>query len=128
MIDLIGYRRFGHNETDEPAYTQPEMAALIKKKEPVREVFAAQLVEQGVMTQGRDRRARPGDLGHALAPPPASSRRTCRGRDEEQPTGGYELDRSPSPEVKTAVDADALQAPQRRAARHAGRASPSTRS
>ena len=69
MIDLIGYRRFGHNEADEPAYTQPEMAAIIKSKTPVRDLFAAQLVEQGVMTQGGDRRARPGDLGLAVAPP-----------------------------------------------------------
>ncbi len=51
MIDLIGYRRFGHNEADEPAYTQPEMAAIIKSKTPARDLFAAQLVEQGVMTQ-----------------------------------------------------------------------------
>ena len=46
VIDLIGYRRFGHNEADEPAYTQPEMAAKIKAKTPVREIYAAQLVEQ----------------------------------------------------------------------------------
>ena len=40
LIDLIGYRRYGHNEADEPAYTQPEMAAKIKAKKPVREIYA----------------------------------------------------------------------------------------
>ena len=51
LIDLIGYRRFGHNEADEPAYTQPEMAAKIKQKTPVRDLYAARLVEEGVVTQ-----------------------------------------------------------------------------
>ena len=46
LIDLIGYRRFGHNEADEPAYTQPEMYAKIKKHKRVRELWADQLIEQ----------------------------------------------------------------------------------
>ncbi len=50
LIDLIGYRRFGHNEQDEPAYTQPQMTELIKKHPTVRELFAARLVAQGVLT------------------------------------------------------------------------------
>src|SRR5207244_1304426 len=48
LIDLIGYRRFGHNEADEPAYTQPEMYQAIKKHPPVRELFARQLIEEGI--------------------------------------------------------------------------------
>ena len=51
LIDLIGYRRFGHNEADEPAYTQPEMYQVIKKHPPVRELFARQLIEQGVVSE-----------------------------------------------------------------------------
>ena len=47
LIDLIGYRRFGHNEADEPAYTQPEMYQVIKKHPPVRELFARQLIDHG---------------------------------------------------------------------------------
>ena len=50
LIDLIGYRRFGHNEQDEPAYTQPKMYDLIKSHPTVRELFAARLVAQGVLT------------------------------------------------------------------------------
>ncbi len=52
VIDLIGYRRYGHNETDEPAYTQPKMAAQIKAHPPVSEIYAEQLVKEGVVTAG----------------------------------------------------------------------------
>ena len=50
VIDLIGYRRYGHNETDEPAYTQPRMAAQIKAHQPVSELYAEQLVAEGVVS------------------------------------------------------------------------------
>ncbi|MDQ2872083.1 MAG: multifunctional oxoglutarate decarboxylase/oxoglutarate dehydrogenase thiamine pyrophosphate-binding subunit/dihydrolipoyllysine-residue succinyltransferase subunit, partial [Candidatus Eremiobacteraeota bacterium] len=50
VIDLIGYRRFGHNESDEPAYTQPEMYERIKAHPSVRELFANALIAQGVIT------------------------------------------------------------------------------
>ena len=50
VIDLVGYRRHGHNEQDEAAYTQPLMAQLIARHPPVRELYAKQLVEEGVLT------------------------------------------------------------------------------
>ncbi|MDE2480557.1 MAG: 2-oxo acid dehydrogenase subunit E2, partial [bacterium] len=50
VIDLIGYRRFGHNEQDEPAYTQPLMYDKIKSHPTARELFANKLIAQGVVT------------------------------------------------------------------------------
>jgi 2-oxoglutarate dehydrogenase E1 component len=52
VVDLVGYRRFGHNEQDEASYTQPLMAERIERQPPVRETYAACLVEEGVLTAG----------------------------------------------------------------------------
>jgi 2-oxoglutarate dehydrogenase E1 component len=51
VIDLVGYRRHGHNEQDEPAYTQPLMAARISRHPPVREQFARRLEERRIVTR-----------------------------------------------------------------------------
>jgi 2-oxoglutarate dehydrogenase E1 component len=51
FIDIICYRRHGHNESDEPAFTQPQMYKIIKDKPTVRDVYAKKLVDDGVMTQ-----------------------------------------------------------------------------
>jgi 2-oxoglutarate dehydrogenase E1 component len=51
VIDLVGYRRHGHNEQDEAAYTQPLMAARIERQPSVREHYARALIEEGVLTQ-----------------------------------------------------------------------------
>jgi 2-oxoglutarate dehydrogenase E1 component len=50
LVDLVGYRRHGHNEQDEAAYTQPLMAERIARQPTVREQLARSLVEEGVMT------------------------------------------------------------------------------
>jgi 2-oxoglutarate dehydrogenase E1 component len=49
VIDLVGYRRFGHNEGDEPAYTQPAMYETIASHPTVREAYQARLVEAGIL-------------------------------------------------------------------------------
>src|SRR4051812_10039459 len=51
VIDLVGYRRHGHNEGDEPAYTQPLMYERIKRLPSVRERYASELVQAGVITK-----------------------------------------------------------------------------
>ncbi len=51
VVDLVGYRRHGHNEQDEAAYTQPLMAAEVAAHATAREQLAARLVEEGVVTQ-----------------------------------------------------------------------------
>ncbi|WP_308911631.1 2-oxoglutarate dehydrogenase E1 component [Pseudokordiimonas caeni] len=50
VIDMICYRRFGHNESDEPAFTQPLMYAAIKTHPGVVDVYAKRLKEEGVLT------------------------------------------------------------------------------
>ena len=49
VIDLVGYRRHGHNEADEPTYTQPLMYGRIKDHRTVRELYAEALAEAGVI-------------------------------------------------------------------------------
>jgi 2-oxoglutarate dehydrogenase E1 component len=49
VVDLVGYRRFGHNEQDEAAYTQPLQTERIADQPPVREIYASVLEEEGVV-------------------------------------------------------------------------------
>jgi 2-oxoglutarate dehydrogenase E1 component len=107
VVDLVGYRRFGHNEQDEPAYTQPLMAQRIAVQPSVRELFARRLVGEQVVSEEEatamldEASARLREAHErfrlALAEPPEG---------EPQPT--------PSPaaagDVSTAVPADRLRA------------------
>ncbi|HEX5928563.1 MAG TPA: multifunctional oxoglutarate decarboxylase/oxoglutarate dehydrogenase thiamine pyrophosphate-binding subunit/dihydrolipoyllysine-residue succinyltransferase subunit [Solirubrobacterales bacterium] len=114
VIDVIGYRRFGHNETDEPAYTQPAMAAKIKSHPPVSEIYAEQLIGEGVVSAE--------EVGHAsehrreeMAAALKQLREKMEAGEYEDPTvtgattsTGELLDRTASPPVHTAVPAEQL--------------------
>ena len=83
VIDLIGYRRFGHNETDEPAYTQPLMYERIKNHPPVRKLYAERLAAEGAVSRrGRrgDRRGRLPGGGRRPRGAQALDRRAARDR------------------------------------------------
>jgi len=51
IIDMLCYRKYGHNEGDEPSYTQPLLYKKIRKMVPVREIYQEQLVESGIITE-----------------------------------------------------------------------------
>ena len=51
LIDLVGYRRHGHNETDEPAFTQPKLYEKVRAHPTPVKVWAARLVAEGVVTE-----------------------------------------------------------------------------
>jgi 2-oxoglutarate decarboxylase len=116
VIDVIGYRRFGHNETDEPAYTQPTIAAKIKAHPPVSEIYAERLIGEGTVSAeevGKDSDERHAEMSGALK----ALREKIEAGEYEDPTvtgattsTGELLDRTASPPVHTAVEADKLRA------------------
>ncbi|MFL6831455.1 MAG: 2-oxoglutarate dehydrogenase E1 component [Xanthobacteraceae bacterium] len=52
VVDMFCYRRFGHNEGDEPSFTQPLMYKAIRKHPPIAEIYAKKLVGENVVTAG----------------------------------------------------------------------------
>ena len=52
FIDLLGYRKYGHNEGDEPKFTQPLLYKAISKHKNPRDIYAQRLLAEGVITDG----------------------------------------------------------------------------
>jgi 2-oxoglutarate dehydrogenase E1 component len=105
VIDLIGYRRYGHNETDEPAYTQPELSAQIKKHPPLSELYAKKLIEEGIVEES-EVEADAGERREELSGILKTLRAKIEKGEFEDPTitgATGELDRTKSPEVETKV-------------------------
>jgi len=51
VLDVVGFRKLGHNETDEPSYTQPLMYARVKAHPGVRTIYAKRLIKEGVIDE-----------------------------------------------------------------------------
>ena len=52
VVDMFCYRRFGHNEGDEPAFTQPKMYKVIRSHKPVSQLYAERLIAEGLISDG----------------------------------------------------------------------------
>ncbi|HEX3456095.1 MAG TPA: 2-oxoglutarate dehydrogenase E1 component [Gaiellaceae bacterium] len=103
VVDLVGYRRFGHNEQDEPAYTQPLQAALIAEQPTAREQYAERLVAEGVVTA---------EEAQALLDGPLAELREAHERLKQElaepPKAEPATERARPADVLTAVPADRL--------------------
>jgi 2-oxoglutarate dehydrogenase E1 component len=116
LIDLVGYRRHGHNEGDEPAYTQPVMYERIRALPTVRERYARSLIEAGVLTQDEsDREAEQAyqrlvDIQQAFK---ASTGRTVTKEREVRLSGaGQDVETALAPEFITSLNEQLLSWPE----------------
>ena len=105
VIDVVGYRRHGHNEADEPAYTQPLMYEVIKKTPTVRAKYAAALAAEGVLDAAsaeREQAAAMQRLGEIQQALKASLSKHGQGEEPQR------IVRGETPEPETAVPAELL--------------------
>jgi multifunctional 2-oxoglutarate metabolism enzyme len=107
VIDLIGFRLHGHNEGDEPTYTQPLMYRRIQEHPGVRTIYAKKLVKEGVLAEAEVAElelTRKTAYEKALA---AAKEIASRAKTEPAPAPSP-VSLVPSPDVTTAVPAETL--------------------
>jgi 2-oxoglutarate dehydrogenase E1 component len=110
VIDLVCYRRHGHNEGDDPSFTQPLLYEKIKQKTPLRQLYTEQLVRAGVLTSDEVERIE-ADLRHQLQQALDSIKTQPPAPDEPfEPSGpwaGYER-HAPAETPETGVPVERL--------------------
>ncbi|CAN5254802.1 2-oxoglutarate dehydrogenase E1 component [soil metagenome] len=103
VVDLVGYRRHGHNEQDQAAYTQPLMAQQVSEHQTVRELFAQRLIDEGVVTQDEV-----DELVGAVTSELKQAHEALKATFGEPPPPEGKIPYGTGDEVVTAVSADAL--------------------
>jgi 2-oxoglutarate dehydrogenase E1 component len=101
LIDLVGYRRWGHNEGDEPVFTQPKLYEKIGKQPTVRQLWADRLIADGTVNADEPATMLKAALDHLAMVRRGLADGTL---PEEEATAGP----SPRREVETAVPVDRL--------------------
>lgn len=107
LIDLVGYRRHGHNEGDEPMYTQPVRTARIRQHPTVPQVWAKRLVAEGVMTEAEASEVEKA-VAQRYADIHARFKQSLLGSEKHAPWPAEA--HAPTPPVPTAVSAEQLHA------------------
>jgi 2-oxoglutarate decarboxylase len=107
LIDLVGYRRHGHNEGDEPSYTQPQMYERIRTLPTVREQYAALLARRGILTASEAQQQYDAGYQHLADIQQAFKANIGQAMAQEHTKS---TDRSPGTETETAVPAELLKA------------------
>ncbi|PYI51892.1 2-oxoglutarate dehydrogenase E1 component [Paenibacillus flagellatus] len=105
LIDLIGYRRYGHNESDDPETTQPIMYGKLRNHPPVAELYARKLIGAGVVTEFDVERMKREALARLQEAYEEMRRGEKREADGGRNGGGSGAER---PEPETAVPLDRL--------------------
>jgi 2-oxoglutarate dehydrogenase E1 component len=104
FIDLNCYRKYGHNESDEPAYTQPLEYQLIRQKKPIREIYRDELIHHGLMEKElavKLEKEFTQELHQALE----KSKSSIKTSEQSNGTNGL---KPPSDPIKTSVSQDVL--------------------
>lgn len=105
LIDLIGYRRYGHNEMDEPSTTQPMLYDAVRKHPTVKRIFAEKLVSEGLISEEKAQNIETAvtkRIEDAYKKVPAKKEDAVREIELPEPvSNGF-------PDVDTAIDFDVL--------------------
>ena len=101
-IDLYCYRKYGHNEGDEPTFTQPHEYALIKAKRSIREIFRDQLIKEKVLDEAKAQ-----EFENAFRQGLQQALDSVKALAEKKPPE-IKVPKEQSAEIKTAVDKQTL--------------------